>query len=65
VRIFDGKGSVAISDTHWNFSAVTEQLVTAGFMARRIYELPDAGKNATEALGSPWVVLEAVKMAQK
>ena len=65
VRIFDGKGSVEISDTHWNFSAVTEQLVTAGFMARRIYELPDAGKNAAEALGSPWVVLEAVKMGQK
>jgi hypothetical protein len=38
VRVFDGKGSVEISDTHWNFSAVTEQLVTAGFLARRIYE---------------------------
>ena len=65
VRIFDGKGSVEIRDTHWNFSAVTEQLVTAGFLARRIYELPDAGVKAREALGSPWVVLEAVKVARE
>ena len=61
VRVFDRKKSVELIDTHWNFSAVTEQLVNGGFLIKRIHELPDIPGEAGETLGSPWVVLEAVK----
>jgi hypothetical protein len=63
VRVFDRNNSVEFTDTHWNFSAVTEQLADAGFAIKRIHELPDAWERANATLGSPWVVLEAVKMA--
>ena len=65
VRVFDRNSSVEFTDTHWNFSAVTGQLADAGFAIKRIYELPDASNGATATLGSPWVVLEAVKTAEK
>jgi SAM-dependent methyltransferase len=65
VRVFDRNNSVEFTDTHWNFSAVTEQLLDAGFALKRIYELPDAWGIASAPPGSPWVVLEAVKMEEK
>jgi hypothetical protein len=34
-------------------------------MLKRIHELPDAWGTASAAPGSPWVVLEAVKTAEK
>ncbi len=61
VRVFDRNSSVEFTDTHWNFSAVTEQLVDTGFVIRRIHELPDAEGAQGNAVGSPWVVVEAVK----
>jgi SAM-dependent methyltransferase len=63
VRVFDRNSLVEFTDTHWNLSAVTEQLADAGFALRRIHELPDAAWNAHQACGSPWIVLEAVKIA--
>jgi SAM-dependent methyltransferase len=65
VRVFDRNSSVEFTDTHWNFSAVTEQLADAGFAIKRIHELPDAWGRESATWGSPWVVLEAVKVAEK
>jgi SAM-dependent methyltransferase len=64
VRVFDTKNSVEFTDTHWNFSAVVEQLIDAGFVIRRLDELADAGDKAHESLGSPWVVVEALKITR-
>ena len=59
VHIFDGIHSVSVTDTHWSFTAMSEQLYEAGFVIARVYEIGDPKPGAA---GSPWVVLVAKRV---
>ena len=53
VEISDGQNKIRLTDTHWNLSALSEQLRQAGFVISEIIELPEGDVSKV----SPWLIL--------
>jgi hypothetical protein len=62
VDVFDDRKSVRFKDFHWNFTALTRQAESAGFLLKRIYEIADRDSNERETRGCPWALLHFVKV---
>lgn len=61
VTIHDDHNSFDIVDTHWNLSAMTNQLKETGFLIQELIELPDLQNALSSGNGSPWLIIKAIK----
>ena len=61
VAVFDGEKSVTFKDYHWNFTAMTRQADSCGFLLKRIYELGEKSESGSYKRGAPWAMLHFIK----
>jgi SAM-dependent methyltransferase len=63
VTVFSGRKKALFRDFHWNLQSTTAQLDSEGFLVKRIYEIPDRRHKGKMAKGAPWMIIEAIKIA--